>query len=105
MRTEEACNYKKLYDTQFEAERAASITAHKFGEEMTVYECGKHYHLAHVDPSLRNKHIKPPRIDWCKTCHVYINPKNYDKHILKVRHLRMAKARVASIGDEPSNDT
>lgn len=52
------CDRKKLYDTEFEANRAAAITETRWGEAMMSYPCGKHWHIAHVEQRLRNKHIK-----------------------------------------------
>lgn len=99
-----ACDYKKLFDTQFEADRAAALASYKFGTEMVAYQCYKHYHIANANPALRNHHVKKPRVNWCEICKVVLNPKNYDKHILKARHLQLA-VRPAEVHDEGGDDT
>lgn len=47
------CQTKVHFDTNFEAERAASITSHRYGDEMMAYRCQQHYHITHVDPDKR----------------------------------------------------
>ena len=47
------CQTKVHFDTEFEAERAASITSSNYGSEMMSYQCGPHWHITHVNPDER----------------------------------------------------
>lgn len=79
------CDVKVLYDTEFEAERAASIAEHEFKSEMTWYRCGRHYHIANKRKKNRSKNRKVNR-SWCVACQTYMKPQNYARHITLVSH-------------------
>lgn len=64
------CDSKKLYDTEFEAQRAAAISEHQFGEEFTYYKCNQHYHLTHADRNRRGS--KRTKQLLCQNCNEYI---------------------------------
>lgn len=57
------CKGKVLYDTEFAATVAAAKVGHTIEEEMMIYPHHyeghkRHWHIAHVDKRLRNKHLK-----------------------------------------------
>lgn len=85
------CDAKTLYDTEFEAERASSITSYEFGTEMVPYRCPgtRHWHIAnkHVKNRSRNRKFNKT---WCSVCEVYMKAKNYNKHLQKIGHQRRA---------------
>ena len=53
MRSLSVCETKQAHDTEFEATIIAAKMEHKYEEEFLVYECGSHWHVAHVDPVKR----------------------------------------------------
>lgn len=82
------CNSKVFYDGEFAAQRAAAITEHKWGEEMTHYQCGSHWHIAHKKQEERNRFPRREKNDWCEVCKQPINPMRWWKHILTGSHIR-----------------
>lgn len=60
------CETKKFYDTEFEAEIAASKTEGVTGEEMIPYPCGRHFHITHKDPDKRRGFGMYWRCPYCK---------------------------------------
>lgn len=83
----EVCSRKKAYDTEFEAVRACAVKEAQWGEALEHYKCGKHWHIAHVDPNLRNQHIRL-RKDYCEACKQSMRPGRYAAHIKTQGHLR-----------------
>ena len=45
------CQTKVHYDTEFEAILGANKAEFKYGEEFVPYQCGKHWHITHKDPT------------------------------------------------------
>ena len=72
------CDIKKMYDTEFEAQVGAAKTTGFLGEEMIHYQCGTHWHIAHLDPTKRrgvgHKHWRCPK---CKTIETNKNAKKH----------------------------
>lgn len=62
------CQTKKHFDTEFEAQHYANKVEYRFKEEMMAYPCNNHWHITHVDPSLRrgagHEHWRCPK---CKS--------------------------------------
>jgi hypothetical protein len=87
MHRQEACNYKQLYDTEFEAQRAAAKMERRVEEQFHHYPCGNHWHIAHTDPTLRNKHVKILK-DHCDLCGCNMKPERYMKHLKTQGHQR-----------------
>lgn len=85
MHRQEACNYKKLYDTEFESQRAAAKMERRVEEEFIHYPCGNHWHIAHKDREQRNRHIKDMRTR-CEVCNCDIKVGTYGKHAKKMGH-------------------
>lgn len=85
----DVCSTKVAYDGEFAAERAASIAEHRWGEAMTHYRCGRHWHIAHKKKDERNLHPRKEKKDWCDACQQAINPVRYWKHVLTGHHKRM----------------
>ena len=79
------CNVKILYDTEFEAERAASIAGYNFKSEMKHYPCGKHWHIANRMKINRSKQRSFNK-GWCDICQTYMKPQNYERHITMRGH-------------------
>lgn len=90
------CDSKKLFDTEFEAEVAASKSGHSWDAVMVAYRCGNHWHIGNEDVSLRSKNrtFEPM---YCKTCRVYMKKGRWTKHIATQGH-RAKKEK------EPSED-
>lgn len=86
------CDVKKMYDTEFEAERAASQTAAFFDSEMVPYKCGSHWHIANKNPALRSKRRSFEKT-YCDVCDVYMLKKTYEAHTRKLGHMRREKER------------
>ena len=51
------CDAKVFYDTEFAATVVAARRSAEWGEEMTPYQCGRHWHIAHKDPLLWGKKV------------------------------------------------
>lgn len=83
------CDSKVLYDTEFEAIVRAAKRTKQWGEEMMPYPCGTHWHIAHKDKTLRNKHIRILK-DYCEDCGCKMRPTRYMKHITLPGHLKRA---------------
>lgn len=94
------CKNKVRYEGQFEADRAAAIAEHRWGEDMESYRHGRHYHIAHVDRSLRNKHPKPEQKDYCEYCHCNMRPTRWMKH--QLTNLHKKKVALANAVSAPS---
>lgn len=72
------CDTKKFYDTEFEAQVAASKTSGFLGEDMVPYQCGRHWHITHSDPTKRRG---VGRRHWrCPHCKKIEKRKNAAKH-------------------------
>jgi hypothetical protein len=84
------CDVKILYDTEFEAEIAASKATHGLGAEMIYYRCGAHWHIANKAKANRSRRRKHHQ-SWCEDCQVYMKAKNYKRHLTLVGHQRKAK--------------
>lgn len=89
MASNNPCDVKVLYDTEFEAEIAASKVSFKLGSEMEAYQCPgtKHWHIANKDISRRSKHRKDHRM-YCDICHTYMKPNRWPTHKTLQSHLR-----------------
>lgn len=83
--TNTPCDVKVMYDTEFEAERAASIAEHEFQSVMTHYRCGTHWHIANKYKKFRTKNRKVNR-GWCVACQTYLKPQNYNRHLTLPAH-------------------
>lgn len=92
MNTQNQCDAKRFYDTEFEAQRAASIASADFGVEMLHYRCGRHWHIANKYRALRSANRKFNRA-YCDICDVYMRPKRYPTHIALAGHLARAKRK------------
>lgn len=72
------CDTKTLYDTEFEAEVAAAKVGHRRDEEFEHYQCGRHWHICHTDPTKRRgagkKHWR------CPSCKNIYRKKTAEKH-------------------------
>lgn len=86
------CKGKKHYDTEFEAERAASKTSWFIGDEMLHYACGRHWHIANRDKAKRGQH---PKYRSCQPCDIAIvRFSRWQKHCATARHrARVVKAK------------
>lgn len=60
------CQTKAHFDIEFEAQRAAAIAEHEYGDEMMAYQCGRHWHITHVDPDKRRG--AGHRFEKCEQC-------------------------------------
>lgn len=98
----EVCSRKATYDTEFEAERAAAIKEHRYGEEMVPYRCGKHYHLTHKQVSKRGKHELPK--EYCEVCDSHMRVSHYRTHITRSGHLNRARKLARKQQNEQSNN-
>lgn len=80
---EEACDHKKLYDTEFEAELAAVKFESFFGEEMRAYRCPgtRHFHITHVDKARQG--LARLGQKKCPKCDNWVKNKKYSKHVSK----------------------
>lgn len=86
------CDAKKLYDTEFEAEIAASKMGYKWGAEMEHYRCGRHWHIANKDPSLRSRKRTFSRT-YCEACDCYMKKGRWKAHQTMRRHIRLSEKR------------
>jgi hypothetical protein len=80
------CKGKKHYDTEFEAERAASKSSFFFKSEMISYKHDKHWHIANKNKNMRGKH---PKYRECYVCDVIVKTSRWSKHIRVNKHLRL----------------
>lgn len=81
------CDVKRLYDTEFEAEIAASKASYDLDSEMVHYRCGLHWHIANKAKKNRSKNRKHHQT-WCSACKVYMKSKNYKNHLTRIGHQR-----------------
>lgn len=81
------CESKRFYDTEFEATIACAKAEGDFKAEMTVYRCGRHWHIANKNKELRSKY-RTFRRSYCKYCDCYMRPVKYKKHLTKIGHQR-----------------
>lgn len=95
----DSCKNKKVYDMEFEADRAAAQSEHWWSEEMHSYKHGSHWHIAHVDRNLSNKHLKAPVLDpkeliRCAPCQCWLKRGRMPRHKKTNSHIRLvAKKR------------
>jgi hypothetical protein len=87
------CNTKVLYDTEFEASRAAAIAEYRWGELMTYYPCGKHFHIAHKIKEERNKYPRLEKRDYCEACDQSIKPARWVRHTKMAQHIRKVEEK------------
>lgn len=87
------CDRKRLYDTLFEAERAAAIMEKEHHVRFISYQCGNHYHIAHWDRELRNQHNTNRNRTYCDICQQEMRQGRYPGHIKKLRHIRKARGQ------------
>lgn len=73
------CAVKRYFDTEFEAERKATIQSHRYGVELIPYKCGNHWHLANKRVELRSRYREDSR-SYCRACGVYMKPRQWSKH-------------------------
>jgi len=72
------CDTKKFYDTEFQAQRAASKTEWSLNAEMIHYPCGTHWHISHKNKSERRGY---GHNYWrCPHCKQIIKKSKIDKH-------------------------
>jgi hypothetical protein len=81
------CDVKILYDTEFEAEIAASKSSYALGAEMIHYRCGTHWHVANKEKKNRSKYRKHHQT-WCEACNTYMKASRYKGHLTRVGHQR-----------------
>lgn len=81
------CDAKRFYDTEWEAERAASIAEHDFGAPMVWYKHGTHWHIGNKIKNLQSKR-RTFRQAYCKACDVFMRPSHFKAHQEKPGHLR-----------------
>jgi len=74
------CESKRFYDTEFEAERAASIASHDFTAPMQHYRCGTHWHIGNVHKALRSRN-RPYNRTYCPACKIYMRPVRWRTHV------------------------
>lgn len=86
------CETKVQYDTEFESIVKAAKKTREWVEEMTSYPCGNHWHIGHVEKSLRNKYVKNYK-SYCDYCQTPMRPFHYPKHILKPGHINAVKRK------------
>lgn len=76
------CQMKKHYDTEFEAEIAATKLGYHWKEEYVHYACGGHWHIAHADPKKRrgtgHKYWRCPK---CKQVELRKNAPNHNCNV------------------------
>lgn len=84
------CKGKARYDMEFEAIVAAAKCQALWGEEMEPYRHGNHYHIAHTDRALRNKH--PSKL-YCEDCKAEMRPRRWKTHVLLEGHARNVRKR------------
>lgn len=113
-KNERNCQYKTSFDTEFEADLAASRQSYRWKVEIITYKCdyGNHWHTANADPSKRNQHIREVR-DYCDFCKCALKPGRWEKHKTFRGHMMAMRrattgrllepARVASIKNENGN--
>jgi hypothetical protein len=81
------CETKVRHESEFEANRAAAIAEHKWGEEMESYQCGNHWHITHTD--LNQRRGTGHFYKRCPHCKSIFNLKQYQKHHCPVKEARI----------------
>lgn len=79
------CISKVRYDSEWEAERAASISGSKFGTDMIAYSCENHWHIANSDPANRSRG-RPDSKTYCEVCNTYMKRGRYRRHVTTKGH-------------------
>lgn len=72
------CQSKKFFDTEWEAQLAATRAEFKFGDEMKPYSCGAHWHITHADPELRRG--AGHKFTKCRRCREIVKQSKISKH-------------------------
>lgn len=79
------CDAKVFYDTEFEATIAAARASYDFAAPMVPYRHGRHWHIGNKRKELRSKN-RPFNRTYCEACRQYMKPGRYERHVTMERH-------------------